>query len=81
MALSIIFVLQAAQIVVSSSDIIAEITDVGDEMLTTVDVADDFRYRFPHNITQVNRNYRKINLFLTISIVYHYNSMYSNVID
>lgn len=73
MALSIIFVLQAAQIVVSSSDIIAEITDVGDEMLTTVDVADDFRYRFPHNITQVNRKYRKINLFLTKILISHIN--------
>ena len=73
MALSIIFVLQAAQIVVSSSDIIAEITDVGDEMLTTVDVADDFRYRFPHNITQVNRKYRKINLFFTKILISHIN--------
>ena len=43
--LSIIFVLQAAQIVVSFSDIITEITNIGDEMLTTtvdVDLADDF---------------------------------------
>ena len=71
MALSIIFVLQAAQIVVSSSDIIAEITDVGDEMLTTVDVADDFR--FPHNITQVNRKYKKINLFLTKILISNIN--------